>query len=169
MRDLGSIPRGGYLSETGILLSALFRYIRDPAVIDHCGLVWDRLRPEQSLGRRANNVIIPLDLTQLFFPGFTLPAGPPSGFTTNIVSCWGGALWRAWNLTAFIHSSTGPPLCFPSWGIWVQFPGGYLCETRILLLALSRYKIMSNMPQHWSISNRLMPLLSHLAFAGQCL
>ncbi len=26
----------------------------------------------------------------------------------RIVSCWGGALWRACNLTAFIHSSTGP-------------------------------------------------------------
>jgi hypothetical protein len=37
------------------------------------------------------NVIIPLDLTQLSCPGFTLAAGPPSGFTTNIVSCWGGS------------------------------------------------------------------------------
>jgi hypothetical protein len=45
---------------------------------------------------------------QLFCPGLKLAAGPPSGFTTDIVGCWGGALWRACNLTAFIHSSTGP-------------------------------------------------------------
>jgi hypothetical protein len=32
-------------------------------------------------------VIIPLDLTQLFRPCFTLAPGPPSSFTTDIVSC----------------------------------------------------------------------------------
>jgi hypothetical protein len=100
---------GRYLHETGILLLALSCFIGDPDMIDHCGLVWGGLRPEPSLGRHADNVIIPLDLTQLFCPGFTLAAGLPSGFTTNIVGCWGGgALWRACNLTAFIHSSTGP-------------------------------------------------------------
>ncbi len=31
---------GGYLCETGILLLALSRYIGDPDVIDHHGLVW---------------------------------------------------------------------------------------------------------------------------------
>jgi hypothetical protein len=48
------------------------------------------------------------EVRQHFCPGFTLTAGPPSGFTTDIVGCWGGALVRAWNLTAFLHSSTGP-------------------------------------------------------------
>ncbi len=81
-------PPGGYLGETGILFLVLSRYIGDPDVIDHCGLVWGRLWPEPSLGRRADNVIIPLDLTQLFCPGFTFTAGPPSGFTTDI-GCWG--------------------------------------------------------------------------------
>ncbi len=38
MRDLGSIPRG-YLCETGILLLVLSRYIGDPDVINHCGLI----------------------------------------------------------------------------------------------------------------------------------
>ncbi len=99
---------GGYLCETRIPLLALSRYIGDPDVIDHCGLVWGRLHPEPSLGYCADNVIIPLDLTQLHCPGFTLAAGPPSVFTTNIVGCWKGALWKACNLTAFIHSSTGP-------------------------------------------------------------
>jgi hypothetical protein len=65
--------------------------------------LWPRLRRASS-----DNVIIPLDLTQLFCPGFSLAAGPPSGFTTDIVGCWGGALWRACNLTPFIHSSTVP-------------------------------------------------------------
>ncbi len=39
--------------------------------------------PKLSLGPRADNVIIPLDLTKLSCPGFTLAAGLPSGFTTN--------------------------------------------------------------------------------------
>jgi hypothetical protein len=69
----------GALYETGILLLALSRYIGDPNVIDNfCGLVRGRLCPKSSLGTRADNVIIPLDLTQLFCPCFMLAAGPPS-------------------------------------------------------------------------------------------
>ncbi len=65
-------------------------YICDPDVIpDLCGLVCGRLHPELSLGPCADNVIIPLDLTQLYCPGLTLATGPPSRFTTDIVSCWG--------------------------------------------------------------------------------
>jgi hypothetical protein len=103
-----------------------------------CGLVCGGLRPEPSLGPRADNVIISLDLTQLFCPGFTLAAGPPSGFTTNGVGCWGGALWRAFILT-MSHWSSGLPVSFPSQGPRFKSPGGYLCETGILLLVLSRY------------------------------
>jgi hypothetical protein len=89
MRDPGSIPRE-VLWETGILLLALSRYIGDPDMIDNfCGLVWSRLRPEWSLGHCTDNVIISLDLTQLFCPGFMLPAGPPSSFTTDIVAAGG--------------------------------------------------------------------------------
>ncbi len=99
----------GYFCETGILLLALSRYIGDPDVIDlHCGLVWGGPRSEPSLGLRADNVIIPLDLTQLSCPGFTLAAGLPSGFTTDGVGCWGGALRRACNLTSFSPCLTGP-------------------------------------------------------------
>ncbi len=98
----GFNPQGEY---SRILLLALSHYLGDPDVIDHCGLVWGGLRPEPSLGRRADNVIIPLDLAQLSCPDFTLAAGPPSGFTTDIVSCWGGgALWRAITM----HSYTVP-------------------------------------------------------------
>ncbi len=107
-RDPGSKPLGGlmWIWDYPVSLSC---YIGDPNVIDHfCGLVWGGLRPKPSLGPRANNVINPLDLTQLFCPGFMLAAGPLSSFTTDVVSCWGGALWRACNLTPFSRCLTGP-------------------------------------------------------------
>ncbi len=130
----------GDLCETGILRLALSRYIGDPDVIDDfCGLVWGGLRPEPSLGPCGNNVIIPLDLTQLFCPGFTLAADPPSSFTTNRVGCWGGALWRDFILT-MSHWSSGLQVCVLWQGTRVQNPWGDLCETGFLLLALSRYK-----------------------------
>jgi hypothetical protein len=124
------------LCETGILLLSLSRYIGDPDIIDHCGLVRGELHPEASQNRRAEIVIIPLDLAQLFCPGFTLPAGPPSGFTTDIVCFWGGgALWRACNLTAFRHSSSGPPICFPvNEGLGFNPQGGYVCVRNKLFL-----------------------------------
>ncbi len=118
----------GDLRETRILLLALSRYIGDPDVIDHfCGLVCGGLRPEPSLGPRADNVIIPLDLTQLFCPGFTLAAGPPSSFTTDGVGCWGGALWRACNLTSLSPCLTGPvdyPFASRHKGPEFKTPGG---------------------------------------------
>ncbi len=98
---------GGYLSETGILLLALSRYIGDPDVIDHCGLVWGGLCPELSLSCRADNVIIPLDLTQLSCLGFMLSAGPPSGFTTDIVGCWVGSPVESLQ-SHCIHTHSGP-------------------------------------------------------------
>jgi hypothetical protein len=140
MRDPSSIPRG-YLCETGILLLALSLYIGGPDLIDHCGLVWGGLCPKPSLGRHADNVIIPLDLIQLFCPGFMLTAGPPSGFTTDIVGCWGGSPVESLQshcIHTQFHWSSGPPVCFPSWGTRIQSPGRYLCETRIILLVLSR-------------------------------
>jgi hypothetical protein len=135
---------GGYLCETGILLLALSRYIGDPDVIDHCGLIWGRLRPKLSLGHQADNVKIPLDLTQLFCPGFTLAAGPPSSFTTDIVGSWGGALWGACNFTSFSPCLTCPvdyPFASRHKGPGFKSPGGYSCETEILLLALSCYSM----------------------------
>ncbi len=38
------------------------------------------------------------------------------------------------------HWSSGLPICFPSQGTWVQNPWVDLSETRILLLAMSRYR-----------------------------
>ncbi len=118
---------GGYLCETGILLLVLSRYFRDPDVIDHCGLVRGRPRPEPSLGPRADNVIIPLDFTQLSCPGFTLAACLPSGFTTEGVGCWGGFLWRACNLTTFSPCLTGQvdyPFASCHKGPGFKSPGG---------------------------------------------
>ncbi len=62
------------------------------------------LRPHLrwALSLHADNVIISLDLTQLFCTGFTLAADSPSGFTTTYsvaVGGGGGDLWRACNLT----------------------------------------------------------------------
>jgi hypothetical protein len=121
---------GGYLCETGILLLAMSRYIGDPDVIDHhCGLVWGGAHPEPSLGLRADNVIIPLDLTQLSCPGFTLAAGLPSGFITDKVGCWGGApveSLQSHSILTMSHWSSGIPVCFPSQGTQVQIPRGIL-------------------------------------------
>ncbi len=104
------------------------------------------LRSQQlSLGPRADNVTVPLDLTQLSCPSFLLAAGLPSGFTTDGVGCWGGGepcgepaishdshhvslvQWTTCLLPATRDSGSNPL-------------GGYLCETGILLLALSRYR-----------------------------
>jgi hypothetical protein len=85
------IPRGVLVWNRDSPVSGS-RYIGVPDVIDHhWGLVWGGPRPKPSLGPRADNVIIPLDLTQLFCPSFTLAAGLPSGFTTDGVGCWGGS------------------------------------------------------------------------------
>ncbi len=140
----------GYLCETGILLLALSATLVTPTWLiivasSEVGLVWGGLRPEPSLGHRADNVIIPLDLTQLFCPCFMLAAGPPFGFTTDIVGCWGGALWRACNLTAFTPCLTGPvDYLFASRHEGPRFKslGWVLMWTGILLFALSCYSFI---------------------------
>jgi hypothetical protein len=154
---------GEYLCETRILLLALSRYIGDLDVIDHHGLIWGGLWPEPSPGPHADNVIIPLDLTQLSSPGFTLATGLPSGFTTDGVGCWGGALWRACNLSSFLPCLTGPvDYLFASHHKGPRFksPGGYLCETRILLLALSRYRGFNYLDIYPRCSNYFALLLT---------
>ncbi len=103
-RDPGSNPLGGTYVKPGFscyrCLATLVTPRRD----------WSStgLRPQLSLGPRADNVTVPLDLTQLSCPGFTLAAGLPSGFPTDGVGRWEGALWRACNLTWFSPCLTGP-------------------------------------------------------------
>jgi hypothetical protein len=145
MRDPGSIPRGVLLWNQDSPVSLHWW----PDVIDHfCGLVWIGLRPELSLGRCADNVIIPLDLTQLFCSGFTLAAGPPSSFTTNNRHSWlleGSPVesLQSHCIHTMSHWSSGLPICFPSWCTRVQSPGGYFCETRILLFVFVLYRYNS--------------------------
>jgi hypothetical protein len=58
--------------------------------------------------------------------------------------CWGGAPWRACNLISFSQCLTGPvDYLFASCYVRPGFKssGGYLCETGILLIALSRNKL----------------------------
>ncbi len=79
-----------------------------------------------------------------FLSRFHVAADLSSGFTTDGVSCWGGGgtLWKACNLTSFSPCLTGPvDYLFASCHKGPEFksPEGYLCETGILLLALSRY------------------------------
>ncbi len=113
---------GGYLCDARILLLVLSRYIGDPNVNDHCGLVWGGLRPKPSLGCRADNMIIPLDLKQLFCPGLILlPASQPHSWLlggTPVESLHSHCIH-----TQF-HWSSGPLVSFPSWGTWVQPQGG---------------------------------------------
>jgi hypothetical protein len=119
-----------------------------------------------SLDPRPDDVIIPLDLTQLSCPGFTLTAGLPSGFTTDGVGYSGGALWRACNLTSFSPCLSGPvdhPFASRHKGLGFKSPGGDLCETGILLLALSRYKLFD----HLLYSSTIIPTPTfHLLFLG---
>jgi hypothetical protein len=139
MRDLGSYPLGVLMWNWDSPVS-LSRYIGDPDLIDHCGLVWGGLRPEPSLGPCADNVIIPLDLTALLSQFH--PCCRSSFWLHNHKSAAGGSpveILQSHCIHTMSHWSSGLPICFPSWGTWVQSPGGYLCETRILLLVLSRY------------------------------
>jgi hypothetical protein len=87
-------------------------------------------------------VIIPLDLTQLFS---RFHARCRSPFQLHNHRSWllrGSTVesLQSHCILTMSHWSSGLPVCFLSWGARVQFPGGYLCETGILLLALSCYK-----------------------------
>jgi hypothetical protein len=106
---------------------------------------WPRLRwaSSQTITRPScQQCDIPLDLTQLSCPGFTLAAGLPSSFTTDGVGCWGGALWRACNLNSFSPCLTGPvDYLFASRHKGPRFksPGGYLCMRNPVDSHKSRY------------------------------
>ncbi len=97
--------------------------------------------------------VIPLDLTQLSCPGFTLAAGLPSGFTTDRVGCWGGSPVESLQshfILTMSHYSSGLPVCFPSQGTQVQIPWGVLRWNRdspvsvVLLQFINKYKAQSS-------------------------
>ncbi len=67
-----------------------------------------------------------------FFPAFTLAADLPSGFTTTESAAGGSpveSLQSRFILT-MSHWSSGPTLCFPSQGTWIQIPWGVLLWNR---------------------------------------
>ncbi len=122
-------------------------WLRCPSVGASLGSVPTMCKPAASLPfsgcftrLRADNR---LDHTALLSQ-FTLAAGLPSSFPTDRVGCWGVALWRACYLTSFSPCLTGPvdyPFASRHEGPGFKSPGGYLCETGILLLALSLYML----------------------------
>jgi hypothetical protein len=157
-RDLGSKSPRGHLCETGILLLAMSLYIGDPNVIDHCGLVWDGpclrrasseaglvwggLHPKLSLGPRTDNVIIPLDLTQLSCPvscslQVSLPASQPTESAAGGEPCGDPAISLHSHHVSLVQWTN--PLFPVTRDLGSNPLGGYLCETGILLLAMSRY------------------------------
>jgi hypothetical protein len=122
-----------YLCETGILLFAVSCYNGDPYVIDQfCGLVCSGLHPESLLGHHANNVIIPLDLTQALLSWFHARCRSSFRLHNQRSPLLGGnpveSLQSHFILT-MSHWSSGLPVSFLSQGTPVQSPGGYLCET----------------------------------------
>jgi hypothetical protein len=137
---------GGYLSENRILLLALSRYIGDPDIIDHCGLVWGGLRPilSRSVTRsscwQCDN---PTWSHTALLSQFHAHCGSSFRLRNLHSRLLGGSpvetLLSHCILTQ-LHWSSGPHVCSLSWGIRVQSPGGYLCGTGILLLVLSRYR-----------------------------
>ncbi len=105
--DLGSIPRG-------VLMWNLYSPVSVVSLHWWPQRDWSFLWPRL---RRASSRIITRPSWQEYdnptwshtalLSQFHAP-GPPSSFTTDIVTCWGGALWRACNLTTFTPCLTGP-------------------------------------------------------------
>ncbi len=118
---------GGYLCETGILLLALNWW------------PWHDWSLWPCLSRASSQTVIMLLCQQCDNPTWSHTAFLSQFHTrcrssfwlhNHIVGCWGGgspveSLQSHCSNIQF-HWSSGPPICFPSWGAWVQSPGGYL-------------------------------------------
>jgi hypothetical protein len=79
----------------------------------------------------------------------------------------GGAPWRACNLTSFSPCLTGPvdyPFASRHKGCGFKSPGGYVCETRNLLLALSCYRRIR--PWRYSRRKKTWPVCKGNNFLG---
>ncbi len=135
----GFNPQGGYLSETRILLLALSRYIGDPDIIYHCGLVWGGLHPVPSRSvtrsscRQCDN---PTWSHTALLSQFHACCGSSFRLRNRHSRLLGGSPVESLQshcILTQLHWSSGPPVCSLSWGTRVQSPG-------ILLLVLSRYR-----------------------------
>ncbi len=128
-RVTGSNPLGGFM------------WNRDSSVSDVSLHWWPRrdwsstglCPPHLSLGPRADNVTVPLDLTQLSCPGFTLAAGLPSGFTTDGVGCWEGSpveTLQSHMILTMSHWSSGLTCLLPATRVTGSNPLGGLMWNR---------------------------------------
>jgi hypothetical protein len=155
MRDPGSIPRGVHMWNRDYPVSIVLLHWWP-----WCDwLLWPWMR------RASSRIITRQSCQQCDNPtwshtaGFTLAAGPPSSFITDVVSSWGGALCRACNLNAFIHSSTGPevhPFTFHHEGSGFNPQRGTYVRTKIILLTLSCYTVIFAFPRSlilWLLSS----------------
>ncbi len=90
-------------------------------------------------------------ITQLSCPGFTqsrlLGGSPVESLQSHLI-------------LTMSHWPSGLPVCFPPEGTQVQIPWGDLCETEILLLALSRYRVNSAPPHGKDKEKRKVALFS---------
>ncbi len=71
--------------------------------------------------------------------GVTLSLKSPSTYVYILQKVASVESLQSHMILTMSHWSSGLPVCFPPQGTQVQITWGYLCETGILLLALSRY------------------------------
>ncbi len=123
----------GDLCETGILLLAISRY-----VIDH---------QHRFVPNNCHKALVPtMWQSHLISHSFPVPvsrslqvsllASQPTESAAGGEPCGEPAISHKFTMS---HWSSGLPVCFLPQGSQVQIPWGDLCETGILLLAMSRY------------------------------
>ncbi len=135
------IPRGVLMWNRDSPVSVVLLHQWPPNVIDHfCGPVWGGLCPQPSLGPRTWS-------HTAFLSRFH--ARCSSSFQLhNRESAAGGEPCGEPAISLHFHhvSMVQWTTCLlPVTRTEVQIPGGYLCGTGILLLALSRYKFINNL------------------------
>ncbi len=137
----------GVLWETGILLLALSRYIGDPDVIDHfCGLVSRRASSwtitRSSCWQCDNSTWSHTALLSWFHARCRSPFRLHNRWSRLLGGGSPVGSLQSHFILTMSHWSSRLPVCFPSQETRVQNPWGVLCETGILLLALSCYNII---------------------------
>jgi hypothetical protein len=131
---------GGYLCESGILLLAMSRYIGDPNVIDHHGLVWGGLHPK-TITRPSHWLCDnPTWSHTAFLSRFHARCRSPFRLHNRRSWLLGGSLVESLQshyILTMSHWSSEQPVCFPSQGTQVQIPWGVLVWNRDSLVGLT--------------------------------
>ncbi len=115
----------GDLCETGILLLALSRYIGDPDVIDHCGLV--RALSQTITRPSCRQCDNPTWYHTALLSQFQARCRSPFRLHSWRNRLLGGSPAESMQshfILTMSHWSSGLPVCFPSQGTRVQTPGG---------------------------------------------